>query len=767
MLLFELALTRVLSVLFYYHTAFLAISLALLGLGAGGTWAEMAPRLLRGREGRVVASTAIALLLSPAFLLFYDLGPAELFDYGSPRLVLTLSLTIVITLAPFVGVGFVLARLFQEHPAQAGRLYAANLTGSGVGVLLVIPSLELLGGPGALFLASFLVALSASFLLQGSVYRRGAICALPIAITALQFFFSPVVIPVNVGEEARVVAREWNALSRVVAIQHESWDRGISQFRLRGVERAPQIDALIDINAFAPMVRYDGDLTRVAYLKDSVANLGYALLPAGSRVAILGPGGGKDVLGALLHAPQSVTGIEINPILVDDFVNDRFRDFTGNLYQQPNVNIIVGDGRAELARLDQRFDIIVANTVVTWAAHGGGAMTLSEQTLFTVEAFRVYLERLRPGGFLSFSLWDDGDHAIPLRLLATCAAAEGVEADSLLTRVAVVGNRWRQGRWFTTVLIGTRAFTESQNQALAAQVHALDFDAFYLPGSNRGGEPFRTFLTDMDRAIADSSFDLRPATDDRPYFFYTRRLWDAVRNGESSDWSENAALVSLGLSFALVSVLCLIGIAAPLIWSRWRGTPTNLRLNEAIFFAAIGVGFFFVEIPWIQQCIVFLEHPTRAFVVVLFVLLLFAGVGSLLVNRFVDGSTRRFGLVLVALLLTLILIELLARGLPSLSRLSVTAKVLVVAAGVAPLGLFMGMPFAAGLHVLAARGREGVAWAWGVSASCGVLASILAVVLAVPHGYGVVRILGFVCYLLAWLTRPRIDRPAVSGGEDV
>jgi len=783
LLLFELCLTRVLSVLFYYHTAFLAISVAMLGLAAGGLWVHLKPGLLRGRTGGAVLLTALATaLLPPLFpLIHLDLEQLDALT-GAPFLA-ALGIAVLASLLPFLGGGAVLAHVFKNHHGHVGRLYAADLCGAAAGTLLLVPAMEWLGGPGALFACGVLIALAA---LSFPPRRRARVllilfllCGLTLAQVTLDLF------PVNVdiergagsGREPTILAKRWNAFSRVVALEGQGWDRGLSDLRLEGLEGriAPQIEALIDINAFAPMVRFDGDLQHVSYLREVVSNLGLHLLPRGARVAVIGPGCGKDVLGALLFEPRRITGIEINPILVNDFVRGRFREFAGDIYDRPDVRIIVGEGRAELSRLDDTFDIIIANSVVTWAANSSGAMNLSEQTLFTREAFRIYRDHLGPDGILSISLWDDDDHAVLQRLLETWRAAEeGDMIPPLATRVAAAGNRWLEEGLFSTLLISRRPFSGRQRRLFAALCERFGFEPLFIPGSEEAAVPaLRAYLADPTACVAGSPYDISAATDDRPFFFYTLRPGAALRFWETDTRSENAAYSSLVVSLGVVGLLCLLAIGGPLWWTRRRsgqgdgsGRPP-LGSLERVHFMALGLGFMLVEIALIQRFSLTLGHPTHALTVVLFGILLWSGLGSRWAGGWKEGVESRMRLrrVMSALVMLLaVLWSSLPRLQAAVAPLDTPLRIVLVFLLLAPLGFLMGVPMPVGLRVVGARRPSGVPWAFGLNGAAGVTASVLAVLLAVLFGFTVAFATGVAAYILALLTRPRPSAPGPRTG---
>lgn len=780
LLLFELSATRVLSVVFYYHTAFLAVSVALLGLAAGALLVYARNDEIIQQPGPIAMATALTCVLFPMVLPIVHLDPAQLQRTIGFALTLKIGFAVGALVVPFLGGGIVLALLFRRHRAHVGRLYAADLAGAAAGALLLVPAMEWLGGPGALLFCGLLIA-AAALLLEGDReggWRAKVTVALLLAgLTAAQVAWDTFKVPIGLAESGdderrrppRVLAKKWNAFSRVVAVADQGWSRGLSENSWRRARKAArrEIEAIIDINAYAPIVPFDGDRTKVAYLRELVSNLAYRVLPDAPEVAIIGPGGGKDVLGALLFDARRVVGIELNPILVEDLVRGQFRAFCGDIYGDPRVDIRIGEGRAELARMDDTFDLVLLNSVATWAASSSGAMSLAEQPLFTERAFGIYFERILPDGILSISLWDTAPHALPLRILETCRVVDGgPDAPPLAGRTAVIGNLWGKRGYFTTVMVACRPFTPEQCATLRGHAARLGFEALYLPGSGDENRPvFRDYFADPAAFAAGFPRVIRPATDDRPFFFYNLRLGDALRFWAPETRTENAAYFSLLVSLVLVTVLTALLIGPSLRGlDRRRGVPRALSAREVLYFAAVGAGFMLAEITLVQRMTVVLGHPTHAFTTVIAGLLCWSGLGSRLSDRWTAkggarARLRRTGLLLVAVLV-------LAQWLPAAVG-AVTAgapRVITIAfalLALAPLGLLMGAMFPAGLAAVGRRdtGAQAVPWAWGVNGAAGVLAGVVAVVIAVLFGFTAAWALAIAAYLAAVVTAPDYPEP--------
>ncbi len=347
LLLYELCLTRVLSVFFYYHTAFFAVSLAMLGIGVGGVWVYLVPRRFSRGIGAWMATAALFVAALPVVLALLRFDHAYLQQLWSGPLLLVFGVVASLCLLPFLAGGVVWAWWFRTYREKSAQLYGWDLLGAAVGALLVVPCMEWFGGPGSVLLCALVLfacaAANAHRQKRHRLFRISVLCAAgACALLASQLRWDLLALqidadPADNRQKTRVLFKKWNAFSRVVLLKGKTWFRALSDERRRfwRGKTPEQLHALIDTNAFAPFVRFDGDLQKVAFLRELVSNLAYHLLPRGRRVLVLGPGGGKDILAALTFAPRQVVGIEINPILVRDLALGKLRNFLGDLYRHP------------------------------------------------------------------------------------------------------------------------------------------------------------------------------------------------------------------------------------------------------------------------------------------------------------------------------------------------------------------------------------------------------------------------------------------------
>jgi hypothetical protein len=775
-LLLELSLTRLFSVILFYHFAFLAISVALLGLGAGGVFAHLGRRGLARYPTRSLAA-ACCTVNAAATLLILEIVlhiPVSLELSGANFLKLTV--IYLCSALPFFFTGLLLAMVFARNSQQVSTLYGADLAGGALACLVVVPLLDLVGGPGAVIFAGAAMALAGAtwaFAGRGRKLALTVAAALFVLITANRFWSMVDIVyakGVRVGSVAKVEFVRWNAISRIEV------DRKPDQSRW----------VVIDADANSAIVNVDPLAWKGVWQKDlmsappAAANV---LRPQGDY-AIIGPGGGVDVLRAVANGSPNATGIEINPIIANTIMRGRYAAYSYNLYRLPQVHMVVSDGRSFIRGSKAQFDVIQMTLVDTWASTAAGAFALSESYLYTTEAFEQYFQHLKPDGLVAVTRWEFRQPREALRVVSVALEALRRQGVTDLARNFMVisdGPLNEDGRP-VAVLVKKTAFTAAEELRVQAHLKAnQNLRALYLP-SAPGSDPFSQLITSGDPGafVRSYAYNISPVGDDAPFFFFTLKgrqvLAAAAETHRGIDWKVSLGVVVLGMVL-LISVLAVaVLLILPLVLSR-SGKPR--ALIGLMYFVAIGLGYILVEITFVQRLVLFLGHPTYAITVVIFLLLLSSGVGSLVSRR---TSLRRRSLrvplaIITAALLayTFVLPSLLASGmgLPFGLKLLVSGTILV------PLGFVMGMPFPTGLRAVAGVLPEGsrvtwdtpaepdaaggaVEWAWALNAGSSVLGSVLAIVIAINFGLKVTLACGAAAYLVAWALSHRVIGPSVD-----
>jgi len=739
LLMTELALTRVFSVVMYYHFAFLAISIALFGLSASGVFTYIfRERLERQPSEWLLARQAVVYAVCTTLALFFLVRLRVGLTYSPRNLGLMIAIYLLAALPFFTG-GLVITLAISRFSSQITAVYAADLVGAAIGCLLLIPLLDSVGAPGVVLGASGL-ALGAAVLFAPSSSRKSIATAsvLILLVPLLGQLSGLTTFDVNdtKGHEGdNVLFSKWNSFSRIGVYDRRHGDWSLSSTYKGPLPETRFMD--IDSAASTPILKVAPDLSDAQYLRYELTALAYHLKGGGTAASppvkpftalVIGPGGGRDLVSALVFGAERVDGVEINPIIANDVMRSRFREFSGSIYSHPRVRIFVDDGRSYVHRTKARYDIIQASLVDTWAATAAGAYTLTENTLYTVEAFDDYLAHLTDDGILTITRWVfDG-----LRLVSLAQEACTRHGWDARSRLAVV-----QHERVATFLLKRSPFTREELAALHATADRMAFEVLYAPDTPVRDNDYARLIGASDRQAFYEAFsqDIRPTTDDRPFFFHTTKLRDQfqVAFGRSMLFGNglSALLTLMGISLALV-VLFVVGPLAVRSGDRPRGW-----LAWLVYFGALGAGFMLLEVAVLQRFVLLLGHPVYSLTVTLFSLLLGTGVGAALSRRLNLASLRR------TTVLTLALIAVVAGGYLVVMTPIVTwaipfsreARIAVAVATIAPIGLILGMPMPAGIRLLSARAPAMVAWAWGINGALSVVGATLAIFIAMNWGF--------------------------------
>jgi hypothetical protein len=776
LLMTELSLTRIFSVTMYYHFAFMAISIALFGLSASGVyvflmrerWRRTATeRLLVGHAFAFTAVTIVAL----AILVRMRVG----LNY-SPSNIALMAGVYLLSALPFFAGGATITLAITRLASNINAVYAADLLGAAAGCLFLMPALNVLGAPGAI-VAAALMGAAGGVCLSGAAVPRTWLSAIAV--------FGVIVIGASAGgwldvsttkghENHPVLFSKWNSFSRIGV-----YDQPYGAWSLSEKYTGPLPDThLMDIDSAAgtQILRFDGNLASVAYLQYELTALGYRLFGSpvdqptpssrmedegGFKALVIGTGGGRDLLSALVFGASRVDGVEINPIIVNDVMRGRFRDYSGGVYERPEVRVSVEDGRSFVRRSNERYDIIQASLVDTWAATAAGAYALSENSLYTVEAFQDYLAHLSDRGVLSISRWVfDG-----LRLISLAQEAGAREGWNPADRLAII-----QHDKVATFLLKKTPFTAAETAMLADTADRLGFAVLYLPG--RTPRTFGDTRDDYARLLLapdrhafyrDYPLDVTPTTDDRPFFFHTTKLSNhsfvaplARALGRHVDRPVNpgawatGGLTALLVLLAISSTLIVLFILGPLAVTS-RDALQAGWLGSLAYFACLGGAFMLIEVALLQRFVLLLGHPVYSLTVTLFSLLVGTGLGSALSRRVIDARVAR--VAMVACLVVAVLAIVWGSLLPPIVQFAIKwplwLRIALAVALMLPAGLLMGLPLPAGMRLLAASQPQLVPWAWGMNGALSVLGATLAVFIAMNWGFSATLACGAVVYVVA------------------
>lgn len=776
-LVFQIVQTRILSVLTWYYLAFFAISVAMLGMTVGAVWVYV--RRDRFRPERF-ASTLSDCALACAVSL-----PISLALQFALITTLTLSLTtiaawallFIVMAVPYVFAGVVVSLALTRSPFPVSQVYGVDLLGAALGCVAVVLILDVLDAPSTIILAgaiSGMAALSFAWSAVGpegqQLKARAWWCRpLPItlallALTALNASTRMGIRPVMVKDVLEVSTRDfyarWNSYSRIVAAQPTTVLRpylwGPSPTMPASLP-TQQAFLSIDGSAGTAMHHYDGTLNSIAFLRYDLVNLAYNL-PGIRKAAVIGVGGGRDILSAHLYGVPEIVGVELNPIFIDLHTRDPFYKSYSNLTALPNLKLYVDDARSWFASTDQTFDLVQMSMIDTWAATGAGAYSLSESGLYTVEGWRAFVRTLNDGGVFTVSRWfDPKDINETGRVIGLGAAAlldAGARDVAAHMFVATAEN-------IATLVLSKRPFSPEAVKILRDETDRLGFHVLLAPGQPPQSDVLLAIMGSKDiagvNAIGQGTrLDLTVPTDNRPFFFNELRLLEipaiikrALREPGFMGILRGNLLASMSMLLILVlSLLAVVGtILLPLRRAITRQSP-RLIIGGSLYFALIGMGFMLAEISLLQYFSIYLGHPIYSLGVCLFSLILATGLGSLASGKLKIGTPRMmllWSVIVVAYLLGLQ--QWLTQVFEATTGRELGVRIAVSLAAVMPLGFLLGFAFPTGMKLVEAVDKEPTPWFWGINGATGVLASVLAIVLSMTFGIRVTLVVSSLCYL--------------------
>lgn len=773
-LMYEVLLTRIFSVTMWYHFAFVAVSVALFGMTVGALIVYLAPGRFPVELTKERLSQA-SLLFSVSIVLSFMTQLAIPFDARWTVMgVYSVAFTYLVISVPFIFSGIIVSLVLTRFAHQVSRLYAVDLVGAALGTVTLIWLLDRLeDAPSTVLAIAGLSAAGAVFFAEGADRSRAAV----LAAVALSLFTGMAIGNAVLAQHDHAFLRvrwvkgraeetapfeKWNAFSRIRIQGDPSQPSPPSGWGLSlnypGSENVGQLLLSIDASAGTVITAYDGSRESIEHLRYDVTNLVHYIRPD-ARVFVIGSGGGRDVLAALAFDQPSVTAVELNGDILEA-VNDTFGEFTGHLDRRSGVRFVNDEARSYLARSDENFDIIQLSLIDTWAATAAGAFALTENSVYTVQAWDIFLEHLTDKGVLSVSRWYFMEQPLEAYRLTSLAAEAlrriGVERpqDHLMLVRSQGSDRPMGPLAVGTILVSREPFSASDVALIQSIARQMQFAVVLAPGSEGSDPTFAKIAETDDPGSVPLGFpaDISAPTDDRPFFFQMVRfqdLFDPSLYRHGLDYLTRPVLVlfSLALAVLALTVLCIL---LPLLRTTRRRALQGM-VPLLVFFCAIGLGFMLLEISQLQRLTIFLGHPTYALSVVLFSLLLASGLGSLATERLVIQGLRPSLLwPFVVLLLVLVASGLLTpEAIDRFQGATTPVRILTAAAILVPMGLVMGMPFPLGMKVASLRPNAPTVFFWGINGATSVCASVLAVAIAMGWGISTSFWVGCLSYAAA------------------
>lgn len=780
-LLLEVAYTRIVSFKLWYYYTYLVLGLALLGIGSGGIFVVVWPRIRQAATDRIVVVCALVgaafIAIGELIVAWFPINTIKIWDYGTADSYANLGALVAISFTLFVSfimIGVIIAVLLGRAEDRVNRFYFADLIGAALGAALAIPLIWWLGPPQVVMLAAVVLALA--------------------AVVAQPRFGVPTVVA---GGLATILLLTVTNVVALPEIQVEGGKNQPVEGAVSGWGPVFRVDAqkvfgdylLLHDGTFGSGIHeYKGDPDAETRFDQDPRALPFAIHgkpPA--HTLIIGSAGGNEIVAALRFKSPRIEGVELNPITVG-FLEGPLKDFSGDLPNQPGVTIHQDDGRSFIFRSDDDYSLIWYVAPDSYAASNAassGAFVLSESYLYTSEMIKESLEHLTDDGLMVVQFGELDYRRAPSRtaryVLTARDALERLGVEDPSKHIVVSSFITNATGDLSTIVVKRTPFTQAEIDRFAAAVPLTppyaEPDGYprsqiaYAPGTPDDGGIVGRLAGAPDAAAADAVAaeyprEIFPVRDDRPFFWHFSSFGDVLSRINEPFSTDNPEDV-VGERVLLLLLLVAIGYAAlfllaPFIFVRkeWRALPAKGR--SALYFASLGLGFMLYEISMIQRLVRFLGYPTYSLTVTLASILVFTGLGALLSKRF-SARPRRTVAISGAMLGVLGVFYLLALDpiTDSLLLWPLWGRIAVTVALLAPLGVCLGMFMPLGLTVVAGLGDhpdEYVAWGWAVNGFFSVIGSVGTTILAMTVGFRAVQIGALGVYGIAVLAFVALDR---------
>lgn len=826
-ILFELTLTRIFSIILWYDYAFMAISVAFFGLGIGSFTVYVLKNKKKISEdnddsgsfvpSRIVLSTvAFAISLSIfLFIVAYIIPPNTSFIY----------LFYIASSIPFFFAGMSLALMYVAMPKEISKLYFVDLVGAAVGTLVLDPMMQQLGAESTLLLLSVIISMSTlitTLLLFRSIRKTSVsgggqkiellgmrtklyvIVAVVVTglLTVINTSGNNSILHIEPGENKILhyrlsdssfqhIGTIWNSFSRIDVTQQPSMKDETDTSRKKVIA-----SILIDADADTPIYSWNGSVSDLEWIKEYMDFLPYEM--SGHKIndtVVIGSGGGGDVLVALAGGSTNVTAVELNPSIVTTV--KKFGSAAGNLYDRDNVTLFVDDGRRFVGSSDSKYDMIVIKLVDSWAAQLAGGYALSENYLYTVEAFREYLQHLdQENGMLVMVRWNiELPRLLPLVIESLFQEETGKSVEEISKQIIVVEDR--PGLYFGSnqertiypvlVMVKNSPFNDDEIATVSERVEKNDAKIIAIPGKYIE-PPYDKMLSSTtniegNNSAQDSPSNIHP---------FGSPNWDQAGIGlkiptDDSPFYFAKEMVPKQMVLLLETVLIVSSVMAALLiyYSRINRIQSNESIGFHILFVIfIGFGFIFVEITFIQKFLLLLGTPILALTVILFSILLSTGIGSYLSGRLFNKKPFNAIVVSIPILIGLILLNygFLQEIITSNIGLDFPQRIALTFALLSPIGIVMGFQFPSIIRIAYSyldRGNEKsmlrnknenkvVTLLWGVNVIASVIGTVLAAISSMTIGFNGNLLIAAGLYLAALCSAAMISRHGhlVSTKED-
>jgi hypothetical protein len=780
-LLFELTLTRIFSIILWYNYAFMAISVAFFGLGIGSLLIHITKN---GMKSEVLPNKIIQFTLAFAVSL-----PVFLFVIGHliPPSISYIYLFFLASSIPFFFAGLSMALIYLTMPRQISKLYFIDLAGASAATLILDPLIRGLGAESVLLLISLfgalppIIAYASLFFSQrqkeisdrfiiGKYPATYGFIVLVVCTGLLAYNIHSNILAIQPGENKGLrylpsgysdVSTKWNSFSRIDIIKH------IHDISKTGVRNLASI--LIDADALTPILKWNGSLSDRQWLKNFMDYMPYEISNMNnSRTLVIGSGGGEDILLALSAGSKNVTAVELNPLIVSA-VKNYGGNSAGNLYNRKDVRLFIDDGRRFISSTNAKYDTIVIKLVDSWAAQLAGGYALSENYLYTVEAFKQYLTHLNgANGKLVMVRWStELPRLVPLAIEALREYERGTSDQHDISKQILLvedspgltfGPNPQRTFYPVLLVIKNSPFTGSELAVIKERVNMSHAKVIAMPGGYVQPPYDRLLLSVGDNSDLqqhesydpqNSVFFEKLPTDDSPFFFATQLVPNQM-----------VLLIETVLGVAVVITLLLV----------YYSKVNNIRLTSSsrfhiIFAIFIGLGFIFLEITFIQKFLLLLGTPIMALTVILFSILLSTGIGAYLSGKLFRKNPYRAIMISIPPLSGIVLVYyVFLQGIIEYGIiLQLSERIALTFALLSPAGFLMGFQFPSITRMASSSrrlneesnsneenggsGGEDITLLWGANVIASVVGTVLTATASMIIGFNGNLLIGVGMYL--------------------
>ena len=776
---FEISLTRLLSVMLSYHYVYGVTSFALLGSGIGAFIIHFNNSKTKDKSlTKLYNRFVIRICLSSVTMILSIIIVIQI-NKASVSNIMVLGILLCI---PFIWEGMFLADVFRIFPDSSGKLYFADLLGAASGCILAVLSLSVFGDAECVILFSVMISV-ASLLLALFCHAEKKIRLIACAGTALIIILILISIkneklfqiPIGTNSEkeiydsihifnGQIADTRWSAFGRTDLVKYD--------------QIPYHMDIYIDGTAGTPMYRFNGDINepdkKVAELRSFPGYFPFQFIESDGKnnALIIGPGGGRDVLIALLGGVEEISAVEVNPDLVD-IVKD-YSDYNGGIYTSTEkVNVIVDEGRGYLrSHENEKYDVIMMTLPKTNTSRSREGYALTENYLFTTDSIREYLDRLNENGHLLLVANDDAEILRLLTLTLSVYKDRNVSVSKAMNSLYILGSAPNP-----VIVLKKGSFDDEMIEKIyhdAINVKGYNPYTSYFPFIDAAVKTVNPVLYDLANSVIDIEdlinmvnnigYDIRPVSDNNPFYY---KLTSGLPRSISAVLLFSFILIII-MGAALLFTLKNSKNVRDKKTQKKSGEGKGIRktLKYILIFCMSGIGYMIMEIALIQKFVFFLGKPVLSLSVILFTVLCGTGIGSFLSNlikkgliiKYISISAISISSILIAY--NFILIPVVFKyffGFDNILRIFISVIILL------PLCIVMGIPFPLAVRSLNEdEGNSLIPWMWGINAGSSVFGSVFAMAAAIVFGFNEAVIAGAVCYLIIFFSSRSIKNNGLS-----